>query len=148
MNNEIDTSMYWDLRRTLTHNELFYIILGNRGGGKSYGAKWYVIDRFIKHGEQFGYIRRYKDDLKEPMEQFFKDIEAKYPDYEFKANHKYLYIRLKSEADDKWTDKDIAGYGFSLSTASNKKSISYPKITTLIFDEFLIDKGFQRFLKI
>ena len=147
INENIDTSMFWDIKRTLTHNSLINIILGNRGGGKTFGAKELCIDNFIKKGEQFGYIRRYKDDLKEPMQQFFKDIEYKYPNYEFKTDNKYLYIRLKTENDnEKWTDKDIAGYGFILSTANNKKSISYPRITTLVYDEFLLDKGNQRFL--
>ena len=65
---EIDRSMFWDIGRTLTHNMLFNVIVGNRGGGKSYGAKKRAIDNFIKKKEQFGYIRRYKDDLKKPME--------------------------------------------------------------------------------
>lgn len=147
MNNEIDTSIFWNLRRTLTHNMLINVIVGNRGGGKSFGAKEWAIDNFIKTGDQFGYIRRYKEDLKEPMVQFFKDIEYKYPDYEFKVDSKYFYIRLRpGDPNVKWTEKDIAGYGFTLSTASNKKSISYPNITTLIFDEFLIDKGNQIYL--
>lgn len=144
---EIDTSMYWNLRRTLTHNMLINVIVGNRGGGKSYGAKQWAIDNFIKNKEQFGYIRRYKDDLKEPMIQFFKDIEMRYPDFEFKVDSKYFYIRMKpADPNEKWTEQDIAGYGFTLSTANNKKSISYPKITTLIYDEFLIDKGNQTYL--
>ena len=146
MKNEIDESIFWNLRRTLTHNALFYIILGNRGGGKSFGAKWYAIDRFIKNGEQFGYIRRYKEDLTNSMKQFFKDIEYKYPDYEFKVDKNNFYIRIKSGKEGGWKESDIAGYGFILSTANNKKSIAYPNITTLIFDEFLLEKGNQRYL--
>ncbi len=143
----IDNSIFWNCRRTLTHNRLINVIVGNRGGGKTYGAKEWAIDNFIKNKEQFGYIRRYKDDLKEPMIQFFEDIKAKYPDYEFKTDSKYFYIRLKpADEKEKWTEKDIAGFGFVLSTASNKKSISYPNVTTLIFDEFLLDKGNQLYL--
>ena len=144
----IDTSMFWNLRRTLTHNKLFNVIVGNRGGGKSFGAKEYAIDNFIKKHEQFGYIRRYKDDIKESATQFFKDIEYKYPDYEFKVDGKYFYIRLKpANENEKWTEKDIAGYQFILSTANNKKSIAYPNVTLLIYDEFLLDKsGNQRYL--
>lgn len=143
----IDKTMFWDAKRTLTHNRLINVIVGNRGGGKSYGAKEMAIDNFIKRKEQFGYIRRYKDDLKEPMNKFFKDIEDQYPGYEFKTDSKYFYIRPKSENEnEKWTEEDIAGYGFILSTANNKKSIPYPKVTLLIFDEFLIDKGFQKYL--
>lgn len=144
----IDTSMFWNLRRTLTHNKLFNVIVGNRGGGKSFGAKEYAIDNFIKKHEQFGYIRRYKDDIKESATQFFKDIEYKYPDYEFKVDGKYFYIRLKpADENEKWKDEDIAGYQFILSTANNKKSIAYPNVTLLIYDEFLLDKsGNQRYL--
>lgn len=143
---ELDRSIFWSARRTLTHNMLINIIVGNRGGGKSYGAKQWSIDNFIKKGEQFGYVRRYKDDLKKPMEQFFKDIEWEYPDYEFKIDGEKFMIRMKSDIKQKWTDKDIAGYGFVLSTANNKKSISYPNITTLVFDEFLLEQGNQRYL--
>ena len=145
---ELDTSMFWDLKRVLTHNMLFHFIVGNRGGGKSFGAKDYVIDNFIKNKQQFGYIRRYKEDLREPMERFFDDIAYKYPEYEFKTDSKYFYIRQKpADEDQKWTKKDIAGFGFVLSTANNKKSIPYPLVTTLIYDEFLIEKGAQRYLK-
>lgn len=149
MKTNIDTAIFWNLRRTLTYSDiLFYFIVGNRGGGKTYGFKEWAIDDFIENGMQFGYIRRYKDDLKEPMIQYFKDIHDKYPDYEFKTDSKYFYIRLKP-ADEKtpWTEDDIAGYGFVLSTANNKKSISYPKINKLCFDEFLLDKGNQRYLQ-
>lgn len=144
----IDRSIFWDIGRTLTHNMLLNFIVGNRGGGKSYGAKKKAIDNFIKKKEQFGYIRRYKEDLKKPMEQFFKDIAWEYPDYELKVEGDKFYIRLKPENEkEKWTESDVAGYGFVLSTANNKKSISYPDITMLIFDEFLLDKGNQMYLQ-
>lgn len=146
-NETVDTSIFWDPRRTLTHNTLINVIVGNRGGGKSFGCKEICIDNFIKKREQFGYIRRYKEDLKKPMEEFFKDIAFKYPDYEFKTDSSKFYIRLKSgNEDEKWTPDDIAGYGFTLSTANNKKSISYPNITTLVYDEFLLNKGNQHYL--
>lgn len=143
----VDTSFYWNINQTLTYNKLFNVIVGNRGGGKSYGAKRWCIDNFIKRKEQFGYIRRYKDEADEPIVQFFEDIKHEYPDYEFKTTKKYLYIRLKpTDEKQKWTDEDIAGYVLILSTASNKKSISYPRITTLVFDEFILEKGLQNYL--
>ena len=82
------------------------------------------------------------------MVQFFTDIAWEYPDYEFKVDGEKFLIRVKpANEKEKWTNADIAGYGFTLSTANNKKSISYPKITTLVFDEFLLDKGNQRYLQ-
>ena len=116
---EIDKSIFWNLGRTLTYNRLINFIVGNRGGGKTFGAKERGIDNFIKKKEQFGYIRRYKDDLKKPMEQYFDDIKYQYPDYEFKTNNGKFYIRLKPSNDkEKWTENDVAGYGWSISGLS------------------------------
>lgn len=146
-NQVIDRSIFWDIGKTLTYNALVNLIVGNRGGGKSYGAKKRGIDNFLKNKEQFGYIRRYKEDLKKPMEQYFEDVKWEYPDHEFKVQGEKFYMRLKPlEEKQKWTEDDVCGYGFTLSTANNKKSISYPKITTLIFDEFLLEKGNVRYL--
>lgn len=153
-----NNSIYWDIKRTLTHNTLFNFIVGNRGGGKTYGCKKWAIDDFIndnkklivegiEHRQQFGYIRRYKEDLKKSMPTFFKDIMHKYPEHEFKVDGEKFYMRLKpSDEKAKWTDDDIIGYGFTLSTASNLKSVAFPFITKLIYDEFLLDKGNQHYL--
>lgn len=138
---------YWNIRHTLTYNFLINIIVGNRGGGKTYGSKQWCIDNFIKNREQFGYIRRYKDDLKKSLPTFFKKIQSRYPDYEFKVEGTKLYIRLKpADKETKWTDEDIAGYGFILSTANNLKSVEYPNVTTLVYDEFILDNGHQKYL--
>ena len=142
----IDKSIFWDIGRTMTHNMLINIIVGNRGGGKSYGAKEKAVENFIKKKEQFGYIRRYKDDLKKPLEQFYKDIAQEFPEHECKVEGDKVYIRLKADPKQKWSEKDLAGYGFSLSTANNKKSMSFPDISMLIYDEFLLEEGNQRYL--
>ncbi len=140
---------FWDINKTMTYNALFNFIIGNRGGGKSFGAKERAIDNFIKKGEQFGYIRRYKDDLSGSMPTFFNDIAEDYPDYEFKSDASKFYIRKKPDNEkQKWTEADIAGYGFVLSTGNNKKSIPYPHITMLVYDEFLLDEeGNVKYIK-
>lgn len=140
-------NIFWDIARTFTHNALINIIVGNRGGGKSYGAKKKAVENFINKKEQFAYIRRYKDDLKKPLEQFWKDIAQEFPEHECKVEGDKVYIRIKAGNEkQKWTDDDIAGYGFALSTANNKKSMSFPDITMMIFDEFLLEEGNQRYL--
>lgn len=147
------TSKYWDIDRTLTHNALFYVIVGNRSAGKSYGCKKKGINNFIKKGEQFIYTRRYEKDLKESLPTFFDDIirNNEFPDYEFKVDGYKLYCRLKEDPDKKvpWTKNEICGYGVILSTADNKKSISYPNVTMIVYDEFMLDSesSMQRYLK-
>ena len=77
--------MYWDINRCLSYNCLFNFIVGARGVGKTYGAKRYVIKKFIQSGEQFVYVRRYKDELKK-MKRFFEDIYQEFPGHEFKVS--------------------------------------------------------------
>lgn len=146
-------SKYWDINRTLTHNALFYVIVGNRSAGKSYGCIKKVVENFIKKHEQFVYTRRYEKDLKDSLPTIFNDIikNREFPDYEFKVDGLKLYCRIKVDEDAKvaWTDNDICGYGVILSTADNKKSISYPNVTMIIYDEFMLDSesSMQRYLK-
>ncbi len=157
----MENTMYWYPNTLLTYNALIYVIVGNRGGGKTFGFKELSINDFIndnkmiedangnKYRQQFAYVRRYEDDLKKSIPTFFKDIAWKYPDYEFKVEGEKFYMRLKVEDDQKvkWTDEDIIGYGFKLSTANNLKSVAYPYVTKICMDEFLLDpKGNQRYL--
>ena len=71
--------MFWNIQKTLSYNALFNFIVGNRGGGKTYGAKEFVINRFLKHQEQFVYIRRYKKEFSK-IKTFFADIEEAFPE--------------------------------------------------------------------
>lgn len=67
------------------------------GCGKSFGAKNYVINQFIKKGSQFLYLRRYDNELKELFEKtkgqkdFFDDIKDKFPEVELKAKDRKFY---------------------------------------------------------
>lgn len=130
-----DEDIYWDIHPMLTYGALFSFIVGNRGGGKTYGAKKFCINRFLKKGEQFIYVRRYKQELKR-IKTFFDDIVDKYPDNELKVNAKGEFI----------IDGEKAGCAIPLSTAKIEKSVAFPKVTTIIFDEFILDKGAYHYL--
>ena len=77
-----DFSLFWDPYKTSTYNALFNFIIGNRGGGKSYGAKHFVIKRFIERNEQFVYVRRFDKEMTAVADKFFADISDEYPDKE------------------------------------------------------------------
>ena len=51
----LDVSMFWDIKRTLTHNTLINVIVGNRGGGKSFGFKEWAIDDFLENKIRCGH---------------------------------------------------------------------------------------------
>ena len=132
-------SFWYDIGETLSHNCLFNFVVGSRGCGKTYGAKKHVIKRFLKTGKQFVYLRRYKDELDETAETYFNDIifNKEFPDHEIKYQSGIYSI-----------DGNICGYAMALTKAKDYKSIAYPEVETIIFDEFLIeDNGYSRYLK-
>ena len=131
----IDTNIYYNINNTITFDALYNFIIGERGCGKTYSSKKFAINRFLKTGEQFVYLRRYKTELSESVgdekdAKFFKKIKDNFPDHKFRVSGERLYC-----------DNKICGYALSLSTALILKSAEFDKVKTIIFDEFIIDGG-------
>lgn len=126
--------MYWDIDATLSCGAFLNMIQGNRGGGKTYGSKKWCVKHFLKTGKNFMWVRRYKDEFT-GNSSFFEKVKAEFPDHEFKAKGNGYYI-----------DNQHAGYKMTLSTSRMRKGIEYPDCDTIIFDEFLIDKGVYHYL--
>jgi hypothetical protein len=126
--------MWYDLNKTLSYNCLFNFIVGNRGSGKTYNAKKWVIRGFLKNGSQFVYVRRYKEELKN-NDKFFDDIRDEFPDVEFEVRG-FLYL----------INGQVAGTAIPLSTSRKEKSTPYPVVDKVIFDEFIIEKGVYHYL--
>ena len=66
--------IFTDVTRVLTYNAILNIVIGERGVGKSYSSKKYVIKHFLKTRKKFVYLRRYKTELKESVPKFFDDL--------------------------------------------------------------------------
>ena len=131
MSKEIE---FYDYNRIKSYNALFNFILSPRGNGKTYGAKRFVIKRFLKYGEQFIYVRRYKTEFKK-LKLFFDDIRNEFPGVKFEVKGKTFFINEK-----------VGGYAIALSTSQTEKSTAYPNVTSIIFDEFIIDKSHIKYL--
>lgn len=138
-----DKDIYLDFNKPLSYNALLSFIITERGLGKSYGSKKYVAKHFIKKKKQFVYLRRYKTELKEAMlknnvpifwEQIKNDPELK--DHKFTNKKDTMYI-----------DGELSGFAMPLSIANILKSSTYENVDTIIFDEFLIDKGSYHYLQ-
>jgi hypothetical protein len=130
---------WYDPNKTLTHNALFNLVIGNRSSGKSYGWKKRVIKNFLEKGQQFIYLRRYKDELDKSKESYFDDIIL---DNVF-SGHKITY-----ESDCYFVDEKLCGYAMALTKAKDYKSSAYPLVSLIIFEEFIIEEnGFTHYLK-
>ena len=60
---------YYNYHRILSYNCPVNCLFGERGCGKSYGAKKYVIQQYNKNRSQFLYLRRYDNEIKEIFEK-------------------------------------------------------------------------------
>ena len=129
--------MYWDINKTLSHNCLFNLIFGNRGAGKTYGAIKRAVQNFKKDGSEFIYLRRYKSEF-EDITAFFSALvkNEEFPEDKFEVKGKKFYI-----------NDVLFGYVVALSTSTKKKSVSYPKVSLIIFDEFIIEKSVLHYLR-
>lgn len=127
--------VYYDLGRLLSFNKLLSISIGARGLGKSYAAKRWAINNFLKNKKQFIYIRRYKTEFNN-IKNYFSDIQDRYPDHKFSVGRGEFII-----------DGEVAGYYIGLSTSQTQKSNSFPNVNIIIFDEFIIDKGKLTYIK-
>ena len=110
------------------------IVDGNRSAGKTVNFNNYVFQQFLKHGKKFGLLYRYKYEISEISNKFFKDIKAIY-NYsgEFTEKSKSygsyheLYYNGKS-----------CGYAFAINSAEQikKQSHEFSDIDYILFDEF------------
>jgi hypothetical protein len=124
----MDKALYYNPNKMLSYNRILNFVIGARGIGKSYAWKVHPIKRFLKYGEQFIYLRRYKPELKK-VNQYFDNVKEEFPGVELKIKGREFYVNGK-----------IAGWAIPLSSWQSEKSNAYPNVSTIIFDEFLREK--------
>ena len=128
-------NIYYNMSQLLSYNCVFNFVIGNRGGGKTFDAKKKCITRFKKKGKQFVWVRRYQTEI-DTLSEFWADIAPFFPDDKLTKEGNKLYI-----------NGELAGYLVALSTSMQLKSVAFPLVSTIIFDEFIIDKGRIGYLK-
>lgn len=127
-------SLYYNFDKILSYNALISIVLGNRGCGKSFNAKLMVLKNFLKNGEQFIYVRRYKTELDSALATFWDDIQSKgyFEDHELKVKKSKMLTTFTC-------DGEVCGYAVALSTSNILKSTAFPNVKYIIYDEFVLD---------
>jgi len=138
----VDESVYWSPHDILSRNAAYNFVCGARGVGKTFAAKRIVINNFLKNRKQFIYVRRYRSEVASAAKNFFNDIAEYYPQARFRYNNGVFECATDAKAEH-W---ETMGYPVSLSKSQQLKSVAYPDVTWIIFDEFIIGKGHIRYL--
>lgn len=139
---------YYDIKHLIKDypDAYYYLIIGERSNGKTYSALLYCLEKYFKDGEQFAYIRRFGEDIrkKQLSNLFSAHIEndcikslsgGKWTSVDYTGN-KFRLARTGDDGSVEYSEEPI-GFAFDLNSMEHYKSISFPRITTVVFDEFL-----------
>lgn len=137
--------MFYNLSKTLSKDCLINILMGGRGIGKTFSFTEYCVNKFLKTGHMFLYIRRYKEEMAD-IKKFFDDVKknSKLLNDRY-GNIDYRVVGGKRGAEF-YINGKICGYAIVLSIANFKKGMSFEGVRTILFDEFTLEKGFVRYL--
>lgn len=144
---------FYDIRHLLKDypSAYYYVVFGERSNGKTYSALSYALDRYAKNGEQFAYLRRYGEDIrpKNLSNLFSGHVENKVITQLTKGEWTgitYSRARFYFERIDENGNREVSetpcGFAFDLNSMEHYKSTSFPRITTVIFDEFMSRSGY------
>lgn len=135
----MNKSIFYDPSELRSKQRIYNFIMGMRSNGKTYSMKKMCIKNFITKEQQFVWVRRYKTELDaEFVRGWSEDIQNEFPNNTIEVTKKHIKI-----------DGQVAGYIIPLSTSQRKKSVSFAKVTSIVFDEFLItsDGGNLHYIK-
>lgn len=131
---------------------LYYIAFGERSNGKTYSALDYALERYFSTGEQFAYIRRFGEDIRPKNLSTLLDAHIHNGRFEklscgqfnlvYYASNRFIPCIVDEEKGKVEKHTEPMGFAFDLNSMEHHKSTSYPKVTTIIFDEFLSRQGY------
>lgn len=138
MSNE---NIFLNFQKILSYGSLLNFIIAERGVGKTFGAKDYIVTHYKSKGKQSVYVRRYNKELQESLKKgkdaiFFDQIKSKFPNDKLTNTSELLLC-----------NGETCGFAVPLSTSNILKSVSFENVDTIIFDEFIIDKGCYHYLQ-
>lgn len=144
-------SPYYSLDQIDKCNAPYNVVYGERSNGKTYACLLRGLENYINKGEQMAIIRRWRDDLVGARgQQMFQALTSndeinkisngKWQGVRYFASKWYLYTT--DEDGNIIKDETPFCFGFALTSMEHDKSTAYPKVTSIIFDEFISRKGY------
>ena len=145
----VPKSIFYNYDRISGYSDaIFYFLITERGLGKTYGAIVKAVKNYLKNGEHFIYLRRYKSELANAVPHLFDaiNLNKEFPDYNLIVEANKFFIQAKEEEDVKGSKIEF-GRAVALSTANILKSTNFSEVTLIIYDEFLLSGGVYHYLK-
>ena len=139
---------YSDIEQIQKDYDPNYIIMyGGRNDGKSYAAKEKALRDYFKDGSMFCYLRRYDADIREVDNvDYWADFMTEPNKISELSGGEYNAIQyekgkfyLATVTEEKAIRGPAVGYCHALSKESRYKSLQFPEVGTVIYEEFCTD---------
>jgi len=137
---------YYNLKKIKNKNAVYNVIFGERSNGKTYALLMEGLKVYWDSGGQMALVRRWKEDIigkraggifnaLNENEEIERITNGEFTGIHYISGRFFLCNYEKNKAI--YNNDDCIGYTFALSDTEHNKSISFPEIKTIIFDEFL-----------
>ena len=130
------------IKQILDDNTDYLILLGERSNGKSYSCKSLAFQECYDNDRKLIVLKRFDLECKDSMiVNYFNDIpiqeitKGKYTHVD--VYRKEIYLSTLSEKTNKVIHGPKIGYVQSLSSDSHYKSLSFPDVDYILFEEFV-----------
>lgn len=143
-------TQYYNLKKIKKKKAVYNMIFGERSNGKTYAVLQEGLRVFLETGGQIAIIRRWKEDItgKRAKAIYSALVESgdvsKMTNGEYEGIHyvngRFYLCNYSEDGKAVYNDEYCLGYVFALSDVEHNKSNSYPKVQTILFDEFLTNK--------
>lgn len=144
------TQKYYSPGAINRKNATYNVIFGERSNGKTYALLKQSIEYYLKDGSQTAYVRRWQEDITgRRASRLFSALcengeveklsKGEYTGVHYWAG-KWFLCTYDENGKPIYSDQDIICFSFALSAGEHDKSTSFPKINTIVFDEFLTNK--------
>lgn len=130
LNDERDT--YFNMIKCLSYNLFWNELVGGRGVGKTTRLIIYCMNNFIRKGEQFLFMRRYKNEMKEVISK-----------RTFESIYDGIYIKGSGSGESYMVMNEdvVCGHLLTLAAQQKYKSSDFSRVTTIVFDEAFLERG-------
>lgn len=118
----------------------YNLIYGEKSNGKSYAVKEDCLRRFIKNGEEMVLVRRYDTEIKRGrLDMYWSDIPI---DVISGGEYNEIYsysgqLFIAKNENGKRTNVKKFGYTMALNLAQSYSGLEYPRVTTILLEEFI-----------
>lgn len=142
---------YYNINKLMKTGARYMLVFGERSNGKTFQALLYGLKDYIKHGNQLAVLRRWKEDFRGKRAAAYFDnlicdgegknhvselTDGKYDRIIYQGG-KWFLAYWDADLDKNITAADPFAFAFALSDMEHEKGNSYPRVRTILFDEFM-----------